>query len=90
MSPEVKKPPLSTERKNAGAKQGELTKIARVGIVYLTKLANTHGDLTSPRGSSANEKNTPATILVRLNHGHSARECGLILALKVLRCRPTL
>lgn len=43
MNPEVKKPPLSTERKNAGAKQGELTKIARVGIVYLTKLANTHG-----------------------------------------------
>ena len=56
MNPEVKKPPLSTERKNAGAKQGELTKVARVGIVYLTKLANTQGDLTSPKGSSANEK----------------------------------
>jgi hypothetical protein len=56
MTPEVKKPPLSTERKNAEAKQGELTKVARVGIDHLTKLANTHGDLTSPRGSSANEK----------------------------------
>ncbi len=53
MNPEVKKPPLSTERKNAGAKQGELTRIDRVGIVYLTTLANTRGDLTSPKGSSA-------------------------------------
>ena len=73
MNPEVKKPPLSTERKNAGAKQGELTKIVRVSIVLPTKFVNTHGDLTSPKGSSANEKNTPATTLVRLNHGHSAR-----------------
>jgi hypothetical protein len=56
MNTEVKKPPLSTERKNAGAKQGELTNIVGVGIVHPTKLANTHGDLTSPKGSSANEE----------------------------------
>jgi hypothetical protein len=71
MNPEVKKPPLSTERKNAEAKQGELTKIARVGIVYLTKLANTHGDLTSPRGSSANEKKHTS------NNSHAAQPRAL-------------
>jgi hypothetical protein len=32
MKADVKKPPLSTEMKNAEAKQGELTRIARVGI----------------------------------------------------------
>jgi hypothetical protein len=55
-------------RKNAGAKQGELTKIVGVGIEVPTTFANTQGDLTSPRGSSA--ENTSATIPIRLNHGH--------------------
>ncbi|HCS66156.1 MAG TPA: hypothetical protein DIW64_19960 [Cellvibrio sp.] len=53
MNPDVKKPPLSTEMKNAGAKQEKLTKIARVGIVNLTRFANTQRDLTSLWGSSA-------------------------------------
>lgn len=75
MIPEVKKPPLSTERKNAGAKQGKLATLDRVGIEHLTNAANTRGDLTSPKGSSTNQSSRLATILVRLNHGHSARRC---------------
>lgn len=83
----MKKAPAFRLGKNAGANQGRADKNG-LGWLYLTKLANTPGDLTAPRVHSP-IKILLATIHARLNHGHSA-ELEIDSGSGLFKRRPTL